>query len=277
MNHWLKVIKACPLLLGEEYILYRWRITLVYQCNLIEGSCIRCWHYFLMLSYDMLSAIKMENLFFFLQGIYERYDRDRSGKIDLLELRDALYGIGLATPSSVLQVLISKYDDGSGRKIELNFDSFVEWVSHVDALVCIFLSLLLGLLIWLNLLLCCIWLAGAGWFWRWDHNPTNLNLLHSSFYSFLVFTDMSLWICCDFRDWLKNSRRRIRVIPAQHRLITTNSCPSSFHFLYHMNDHQDFHCIPLDCDRSCIHSSIHLFFCGISLAKILVHWEVPSV
>jgi calcium-binding protein CML len=80
-----------------------------------------------MLSYDMLSAIKRENLIiFFLQGIYERYDRDRSGKIDLLELRDALYGIGLATPSSVLQVLISKYDDGSGRKIELNFDSFVE-------------------------------------------------------------------------------------------------------------------------------------------------------
>jgi calcium-binding protein CML len=80
-----------------------------------------------MLSYDMLSAIKRENLiFFFLQGIYERYDRDRSGKIDLLELRDALYGIGLATLSSVLQVLISKYDDGSGRKIELNFDSFVE-------------------------------------------------------------------------------------------------------------------------------------------------------
>ncbi|KAG6778196.1 hypothetical protein POTOM_018049 [Populus tomentosa] len=60
------------------------------------------------------------------RGIYERYDRDRSGKIDFLELRDALYGTGLATPSSVLQVLISKYDDGSGRKIELNFDSFVE-------------------------------------------------------------------------------------------------------------------------------------------------------
>ncbi|KAG6763219.1 calcium-binding protein CML48 [Populus alba x Populus x berolinensis] len=60
------------------------------------------------------------------RGIFERYDKDRSGKIDLFELRDALYSLGFAIPSSVLQVLISKYDDGSGRKIELNFDSFVE-------------------------------------------------------------------------------------------------------------------------------------------------------
>ena len=63
---------------------------------------------------------------FFLQGIFERYDKDRSGKIDLFELRDALYSLGFAIPSSVLQVLIAKYDDGSGRRIELNFDSFVE-------------------------------------------------------------------------------------------------------------------------------------------------------
>ncbi|EEF38552.1 ef-hand calcium binding protein, putative [Ricinus communis] len=60
------------------------------------------------------------------RGIFERYDKDRSGKIDLFELRDALYGIGYAIPPSVLKILISKYDDGSGNKIELNFDSFVE-------------------------------------------------------------------------------------------------------------------------------------------------------
>lgn len=60
------------------------------------------------------------------QGIFERYDRDKSGKIDLMELRDALYSLGYAIPSSVLQLLISKYDDGSGRKAELNFDSFIE-------------------------------------------------------------------------------------------------------------------------------------------------------
>ncbi|KAL3850303.1 hypothetical protein ACJIZ3_012185 [Penstemon smallii] len=60
------------------------------------------------------------------RAIFERFDRDRSGKIDAMELRDCLYSLGYALPPSVLQVLISKYDDGSGRRVELNFDSFVE-------------------------------------------------------------------------------------------------------------------------------------------------------
>ncbi|CAJ2660191.1 unnamed protein product [Trifolium pratense] len=61
------------------------------------------------------------------RGIFERYDKDRSGKIDPLELRDALYGIGYAVPASVLQLLLSKYNDGSNyRRVELGFDSFVE-------------------------------------------------------------------------------------------------------------------------------------------------------
>lgn len=61
-----------------------------------------------------------------LQGMFERYDRDRSGRIDALEMRDALYGLGYAVPSSVLQLLISLYDDQSGQRVEFNFDSFVE-------------------------------------------------------------------------------------------------------------------------------------------------------
>ncbi|KAK9127782.1 hypothetical protein Syun_016579 [Stephania yunnanensis] len=59
-------------------------------------------------------------------AIFERFDKDRSGKIDLTELRDALYSLGYAVPPSVLQVLMSKYGNGSGRRVELNFDSFVE-------------------------------------------------------------------------------------------------------------------------------------------------------
>ncbi|KAI3984619.1 hypothetical protein MKX01_003982 [Papaver californicum] len=60
------------------------------------------------------------------RAIFERFDRDRSGKIDSMELKDALLSLGYAVPPSVLQLLISKYDDGSGRRSGLNFDSFVE-------------------------------------------------------------------------------------------------------------------------------------------------------
>lgn len=60
------------------------------------------------------------------RGIFERFDRDRSGKIDATELRDALNSIGYAVPPSVLQVLVSRYEEGNGRRVELNFDSFVE-------------------------------------------------------------------------------------------------------------------------------------------------------
>lgn len=35
------------------------------------------------------------------QAIFERFDRDRSGKIDSMELRDALYSLGYAIPPSV--------------------------------------------------------------------------------------------------------------------------------------------------------------------------------
>ncbi|XP_010906963.1 probable calcium-binding protein CML48 [Elaeis guineensis] len=60
------------------------------------------------------------------QGIFDRFDRDRSGKIDSMELRDALLSLGYAVPPSVIQVLISNYTDGKTGKGALNFDNFVE-------------------------------------------------------------------------------------------------------------------------------------------------------
>ncbi|XP_041989686.1 probable calcium-binding protein CML48 [Salvia splendens] len=60
------------------------------------------------------------------RAIFERFDRDRSGKIDPMELRDALHSLGYAVPPSVLQVLISRYDNGSRLPAELSFDSFIE-------------------------------------------------------------------------------------------------------------------------------------------------------
>ncbi|KAL9171449.1 hypothetical protein ABFS82_04G209000 [Erythranthe guttata] len=60
------------------------------------------------------------------RAMFDRFDRDRSGNIDSAELRDALYSLGYALPPSVLQVLLSRYEDGTGRRVDLNFDSFVE-------------------------------------------------------------------------------------------------------------------------------------------------------
>lgn len=60
------------------------------------------------------------------RAIFERFDRDRSGRVDAMELKDALYSLGYAVPPSVLQVLVSRYDNGSGRRVELDFDCFVE-------------------------------------------------------------------------------------------------------------------------------------------------------
>ncbi|CAA2984836.1 probable calcium-binding CML48 [Olea europaea subsp. europaea] len=60
------------------------------------------------------------------RAVFERFDRDRSGKIDMMELKDALYSLGYALPPSVLQVLISKCNNGNAQRVELNFDNFVE-------------------------------------------------------------------------------------------------------------------------------------------------------
>ncbi|KAL2557389.1 putative calcium-binding protein CML48 [Forsythia ovata] len=60
------------------------------------------------------------------RAVFERFDRDRSGKIDAMELKDALYSLGYALPPSVLQVLISRYNNGNAQRVELNFDSFAE-------------------------------------------------------------------------------------------------------------------------------------------------------
>lgn len=61
-----------------------------------------------------------------IQMIFERFDKDRSGKMDATELRDALMSLGYAIPPSVLHLLLSYCGFRSGNKLELNFDNFVE-------------------------------------------------------------------------------------------------------------------------------------------------------
>ncbi|KAM3207940.1 hypothetical protein ACQJBY_062925 [Aegilops geniculata] len=58
--------------------------------------------------------------------VFDRYDRDRSGKIDSDELREALRGLGYAVPPSVIDLLIANYNNSVSHRGALDFDNFVE-------------------------------------------------------------------------------------------------------------------------------------------------------
>jgi calcium-binding protein CML len=60
------------------------------------------------------------------QAVFERSDRDRSGKIDAFELRDALLSLGCSVPPTVLDLLVSKFDKTGGKCRAIEYDSFIE-------------------------------------------------------------------------------------------------------------------------------------------------------
>ncbi|XP_021839341.1 calcium-binding protein CBP [Spinacia oleracea] len=76
-------------------------------------------------------------LFYSLQSwreIFERYDRDRSGKIDASELRDALYGLGFSVSPVILDLLVSKFDKTGGKSKAIEYDNFIECCLTVKGL-----------------------------------------------------------------------------------------------------------------------------------------------
>lgn len=62
------------------------------------------------------------------QAIFERFDRDRSGKIDPSELKEALLSLGFAVSPVVLDLLVSKFDKTGGRNKAIEYDNFIEYV-----------------------------------------------------------------------------------------------------------------------------------------------------
>ncbi|XP_020238071.1 probable calcium-binding protein CML49 [Cajanus cajan] len=69
------------------------------------------------------------SLFYSLQNwrsIFERFDKDRSGKIDSTELRDALLNMGYAVSPVVLDLLVSKFDKTGGKSKAIEYDNFIE-------------------------------------------------------------------------------------------------------------------------------------------------------
>ncbi|XP_071688297.1 calcium-binding protein CBP-like [Rutidosis leptorrhynchoides] len=57
---------------------------------------------------------------------FEKFDRDRSGRIDTWELREALMSLGFAVSHMVLDLLVSKYDKSGGPNKAIDYDNFIE-------------------------------------------------------------------------------------------------------------------------------------------------------
>ncbi|CAF2155757.1 hypothetical protein HID58_003578 [Brassica napus] len=77
------------------------------------------------------------SLFYSLQSwrtIFERFDKDRSGKIDTNELRDALLSLGFSVSPVVLDLLVSKFDKSGGRNRAIEYDNFIECCLTVKGL-----------------------------------------------------------------------------------------------------------------------------------------------
>ncbi|KAM0951055.1 putative calcium-binding protein CML48/49/50 [Dioscorea sansibarensis] len=77
------------------------------------------------------------SLFYSLQNwrnTFERFDRDRSGKIDSSELREALFSMGYAVSPTVLDLLVSKFDKSGGKNRAIEYDNFIECCLTVKGL-----------------------------------------------------------------------------------------------------------------------------------------------
>ncbi|CAL5420786.1 unnamed protein product [Camellia sinensis] len=68
------------------------------------------------------------------RGIFERFDRDRSGKIDSGELREALLSLGFSVSPVVLELLVSKFDKTGGKSKAIEYDNFIECCLTVKGL-----------------------------------------------------------------------------------------------------------------------------------------------
>ncbi|KAJ0235147.1 calcium-binding protein CML50 [Hirschfeldia incana] len=77
------------------------------------------------------------SLFYSLQNwrsIFERSDKDRSGRIDVNELRDALMSLGFSVSPVILDLLVSKFDKSGGKNRAIEYDNFIECCLTVKGL-----------------------------------------------------------------------------------------------------------------------------------------------
>ncbi|KAL5719824.1 hypothetical protein ACHQM5_012560 [Ranunculus cassubicifolius] len=69
------------------------------------------------------------------KAMFQKFDRDRNGKIDLTELREALRSLGYPVSETVLELLIIKFDKNGGNgRMAIGFDGFIECCLTVKGL-----------------------------------------------------------------------------------------------------------------------------------------------
>ncbi|ANM65284.1 Calcium-binding EF-hand family protein [Arabidopsis thaliana] len=146
------------------------------------------------------------SLFFSLQNwrsIFERFDKDRSGRIDTNELRDALMSLGFSVSPVILDLLVSKFDKSGGRNRAIEYDNFIECCLTVK--VCYFHGL------------------GRHILMQFYH------LNYSRLFLYNVSNVCYVLIKNNRRGSPRSSRRRIRRYQAQLFSITRTSCSLFYH------------------------------------------------
>ncbi|PIA48312.1 hypothetical protein AQUCO_01400722v1 [Aquilegia coerulea] len=68
------------------------------------------------------------------KALFQKFDRDRNGKIDMSELREALRNLGYPVTESVLDLLMVKFDKMGGNNMGIGFDGFIECCLTVKGL-----------------------------------------------------------------------------------------------------------------------------------------------
>ncbi|XP_068663798.1 calcium-binding protein CBP-like [Aristolochia californica] len=84
-----------------------------------------------------IGPTEFTSLFYGLQNwrtIFERFDRDRSGRVDAMELREALLSLGYSVSPAILDLLVSKFDKTRGNNKAIEYDNFIECCLTVKGL-----------------------------------------------------------------------------------------------------------------------------------------------
>ncbi|XP_073135953.1 calcium-binding protein CBP-like isoform X2 [Henckelia pumila] len=68
------------------------------------------------------------------RAIFERFDRDRSGRIDSNELREALLSLKFSVSPTVLELLVSKFDKSGGKNKAIEYENFIRCCLTVKGL-----------------------------------------------------------------------------------------------------------------------------------------------